>query len=330
MSAAAATIDPEKVLGELSDLWVKLASDEAQSAEGGVLRACSMTLVACVDETDDPNDVGETIAMLMREHPSRAIVIRDRAAQEPYLDSRVFAQCWMPFGKGRQICCEQVEITSTDASLGDLPTVILPLAVADLPLMLWCRSGRVFGLPAFEKLAEMAKKVIVDSKRLSDPFARLLLHKRIADLAWTRLTRWRELVAQIFENRCYFKELPSITRVRIVHKGERPESSAFYMGAWLAGCLEKAGARADVVWERGPESELILEAGGAAHTSIRQVDESNVVVKLRGGESRAVFPPQNEYRLLREELSLTGRDVVFEAALARAAGLAEAYNKEHA
>jgi glucose-6-phosphate dehydrogenase assembly protein OpcA len=312
---------------------VDLARDETpgaeKHAEGGVLRACSMTLVTCVDETDDPNDIGETLALLMREHPSRAIVIRVRGSIEPHLESRVFAQCWMPFGKGRQICCEQVEIIATDVSLEDLPPVILPLVVADLPLMLWCRSSRAVRLPAFDKLAGLASKLIVDSANIPDPFPRLLSHPRTADLAWTRLTRWRELLAQIFENRCYLKELPSITRVRIVHEGLTPATSSFYMGAWIAGCLEKAGANPELIWEHGPQSSVILEANGAVHTSIIQSDEANIVVRVGKNENHAVFTPHSEYTLLREELSIPGRDMIFEATLARAAGLADLYRKEH-
>src|ERR1700676_3849503 len=111
MSTAATTINPEQILNELSKLWVDLAK-EKDSADG-VLRACSMTLIAALSEKDDPGEIGETLAMLMREHPSRAIVVRVRDSEEHFLASRVFAQCWMPFGLRRQICCEQVEITAS-------------------------------------------------------------------------------------------------------------------------------------------------------------------------------------------------------------------------
>ena len=56
----------------------------------------------------------------MPEHPARAIVIRLRGAGERALSERVYAQCWMPFGQRRQICCEQIEITASDAALADL------------------------------------------------------------------------------------------------------------------------------------------------------------------------------------------------------------------
>ncbi|MCU1261958.1 MAG: Glucose-6-P dehydrogenase subunit-like protein, partial [Bryobacterales bacterium] len=320
--AASATIDPEKIRAELSELWVTLANDPESGESGGVLRACSMTLVTGVDESDDPAQVGETLASLMREHPSRAIVIRLRETGEPFLSSRVFAQCWMPFGHRRQICCEQVEITSSDASLADVPAVVLPLTVADLPIMLWCRSARLFSLPAFSALAGIAHKIIIDSsgfpQRASalDDVQAFAGKQRVADLSWTRLTRWRELIAQIFENRCYLAELGSITSVRILFEGEEPAPSAFYMGAWLAACLKRSGASPVLAWERSDASSVILETAEGVHTSIRQADQSTVDVRVRNHESRTVFPPFDDYSLLREELSIPGRDPVYEAVLA--------------
>ena len=312
-----ATIDPEKIREELSELWVKLAKDDGHGVEGGVLRACSMTLIACVEERDDPSQTQETLAMLMREHPSRAIVIRVRESSEEFLESRVFAQCWMPFGHGRQICCEEVEITASDASLRDLPGVLLALIVPDLPVMLWSRSARIFDLPAFPALAAIAQKVIIDSAGNPDVLKRVAGKCLIGDLAWTRVTRWRELIAQIFENRCYVEDLSAITRARLIYRSEVPSTADRYMGAWVAMGLEKAGAKPALAFERGEARAVILEIAGVIHTSVRRVDESSVEVIVRGRKSHVAFPRYNDYSLLREELSITGRDPVFESVLAR-------------
>ena len=83
------------------------------------------------------------IASLMHEHPSRAIVLRIRPGSE--LDARVFAQCWMPFGKRQQICCEQVEITSPEAALGDAASLITGIVVPDLPVVLYLRTPALIG-----------------------------------------------------------------------------------------------------------------------------------------------------------------------------------------
>ena len=138
----AATVAPDHILKELAELWVSLGKQENGEAGAGVLRACSMTLVVLTEEGDDLSALGETIAALMPEHPARAIIVRLHGGTEPALSERVYSQCWMPFGQRRQICCEQIELTASDASIDDLPSVVLPLAVPDLPLILWCRSAR--------------------------------------------------------------------------------------------------------------------------------------------------------------------------------------------
>ena len=63
----------------------------------------------------------------MREHPSRLVVLRVKPGEEASLSERVFAQCWIPFGGRQQICCEQIEITTTEAGLKDVPAVVRAL-----------------------------------------------------------------------------------------------------------------------------------------------------------------------------------------------------------
>ncbi|MDQ6665267.1 MAG: glucose-6-phosphate dehydrogenase assembly protein OpcA [Acidobacteriota bacterium] len=320
----APTIQPDTILHELSDLWVSLAKQPAEGEAAGVLRACAMTLITVVDETEDPAAVSETLAELMHEHPSRAIVIRLRDTSEPVLSARVLAQCWMPFGTGRQICCEQIEITASDASLPDLAAVVLPLTVPDLPVMLWCRSARLFRLPGFFGIAEIAQKVIVDSADFPDSvpamrdIAEFLKGGRlIADLAWTRLTRWRELVAQIFENRSYLAGLARVRRLRVARERSR---GAYYLTAWLLDGLEKAGCSPTLAWDRTGSTTISFESddSGGCNVALQTEEGSNVEVRVNGLVTHAVFAPPSDYTLLREELSIPGRDVVFEAALERA------------
>ena len=158
----------------------------------------------------------------MPEHPARTILIRLRGEGERALSERVYQQCWKPFGQRQQICCEQIEITASDAALADLPSVILPLAVPDLPVILWCRSARLVERPEFGAIARMATKVVVDSAaagnsaealgRLADGVRRGGI---LADLAWTRLTRWRETLARVFENRDTLARLSEIESVQV-------------------------------------------------------------------------------------------------------------------
>jgi hypothetical protein len=111
-------VAPEQILKELADLW---DSGKQGQAEGGagVLRACSMTLLVLAEASDDAHGLGETIAALMPEHPARAIVVRLSGAGDPFAGrARVFAML-DAVRQRRQICCEQVEITVSDAALAD-------------------------------------------------------------------------------------------------------------------------------------------------------------------------------------------------------------------
>jgi glucose-6-phosphate dehydrogenase assembly protein OpcA len=334
-----ATIHPETVLRELSDLWVSLGRETDPGQSSGVLRACTMTLMAVAEEAEDPSDVWSVMAMLMPEHPSRAIVIRFRQSVDREVSARVFSQCWMPFGHRRQICCEQIEISASDASLCDLPAVIVPLAVSDLPVILWCRGARLFELPDFALVAQIAHKLVLDSAAFADPAGIL---KRLAgrsqtdqilgDLAWTRLTRWRELVSQIFENRSYCARLPGVSQVKVEFGGERPPTSAYYMAAWLVDGLERAGAKPQVSWQPEPGAspgltrvELAGANGDGLRVSIAMTadrERQTAQVHVDSLSNLAVFPLDNDYLLLREELSIPGRDPIYDRSLARAALLA--------
>jgi glucose-6-phosphate dehydrogenase assembly protein OpcA len=328
------TIQPDRILRELSELWVNFGKQDGDQSTG-VLRACAMTLVVVADAKENAADVGETLAALMRDHPSRAIVVRVLDDANPELEARVLAQCWMPLGQRRQICCEQIEISSSNISLVDVPAVVLPLIVADLPVILWSRIPGLFATPALDALSRLATKTIIDSAAFPDAGSALRQLARVAssglvlgDLAWTRLTRWRELIAQIFENPHYSSHLPAIASVTIHHPGESAPATVRYIAAWLLLCLERAGSRPAVRWEKEACTglgciEFTTADPSLLSASVRKLEGSTAEVRVNSLVSRSVFPEASDYDLLREELSISGRDAIFEATLALAAASVE-------
>ena len=312
------TVAPEQVLKELAGLWVSLGKQEAEGT--GVLRACSMTLVVAAEETEDPQAIWETLAALMPEHPSRAILLRVSPEPERAMAARVFSQCWMPFGQRRQICCEQIEIAVSTAGLPHLPPVLLPLAVPDLPLIFWCRSPALLA----PELGAMASKTVVDSARGFD-LGTLREWTRagrvVADLEWTRLTRWRELIARIFENRDYLARLPAITGVRVAFHGEQPRPAARYMGAWLMECARAAGAQPRLAFEPGAREGGLLRVelqGPGLEVAAERTEAGCAEARVGELISRISLPRPAEHALMAEELAIPGRDPVFEAVLAAA------------
>lgn len=328
-------VRPEEVLKELAQLWIDLGREEQTEerhgeASTGVLRACAMTLITIADEAEDPANVGETIALLMREHPSRSVVIRMRPAGE-CLESRVFAQCWMPFGQRRQICCEQIEITAGSANLNDIPPVVLPLAVPDLPVILWIRSPRLVESPAFPKIAGMSNKVILDAAAFhGSKQALLLLHSKIrtdrlfADLAWSRITRWRETISQIFANRDILDALPRIEEAFVRHQNAEPRPEAIYLAAWLQNGLRRAGSKTRVILKQadgGPVISGVRLAGPGCRIEIECDNSGAVEIRANEISNRTIFPEATDYLALREELSISTRDPAFDAAVATAVTL---------
>ena len=317
----AAAISPDKILKELDALWVGLGRE---SDEAGVLRACAMTLIA-ITEDSVPGDVGETLAHLMREHPSRAIVLRLAGGGEQ-LSERVFAQCWMPFGRLQQICCEQIEITSSLGALKEVPPVVRALTAPDLPVVVWTRLPGLLTKPEFQPLFELASKVVVDSQRVpaaAEALAELAAAARsqiLGDLAWTRLTRWREMVAQVFDDPAYFSQIGGIDEAEIEYDGAFRPMSVFYMMGWLRSVLnreirfslKKAGE-----CERARLHAIALR-GGTLNLRVNVEPTREAELLICGREAHPVLPSLEEHDLLREELSIIGRDAVYEAALPHA------------
>ena len=324
-------VSPDKILKDLSKLWVDLGHEEQDhNAPGepssGVLRACAMTLITISDETEDPASLGETIAMLIKDHPSRSVLVRIREKGDQPLESRVFAQCWMPMGQRRQICCEQIEITACATRLDDVPGLVLPLTVPDLPVILWSRSTRLFQTEAFPAIAAIADKLIMDSSTAADAKSALgLVSKQVgegrlvADLAWARITRWRETVSQIFGNEECLSALASYTDARVEYGTDKPRTEALYLAAWLQNGLAQVGNKAKVqlVHKDGPPiAGVALNGQGQACGLAIESDKNGAIeVHTKRLEDRTVFPEATDYLALQEELSITGHDPQFEAAL---------------
>ncbi len=302
-------VRPEELLKRLEELWATLGGQQ-NGESTGVLRACAMTLVVAGESSTDDAEVGETLAALMRDHPSRAIVLRLIEGGEPSIEARVLAQCWMPFGRRQQICCEQIEITLTAPSLPDLPPVIRGLTAPDLPLMLWCRSPRLPGDPAFRPLCALADKVILDSEQAADPLA--LLRdlradasgvRRFADLAWTRLTSWRQQVAELFENPAHLERLAEFRRALIGYAGARVPMEARYLESWLRRGLPGLECR----FERTGEAPTEARRSALVAATLFLADQPHAMTA-----AGTTTETPGDYELLREELGIPGADPVYE------------------
>ena len=325
-----ATIEPDKILRELNEVWAALSQQDGSSAGAGVLRACAMTLIVVTHDPPDDASLTETLALLMRVHPSRAIVIRVLEGDVRELSARVNAQCWRPFGSRQQICCEIIEIEAARPALPDLPAVLRGLTAPDLPVILWLRQSDLLELPAFE----IGDKIIVNAAGCRDP-RQVLNHlhslrqgpRLVADLSWARLTRWRETIAHIFANPARQEKIGAVDRITVSYLGESVPVRAIYMVGWLQTIL---GEKLSYVFRRvsppSPECGKLevqgvsLEGSGIG-ISMMLRDAESAELRLDKLSVREVFSLPSEYDLLHEELSVLGRDSAYEAVLDRAHAL---------
>jgi glucose-6-phosphate dehydrogenase assembly protein OpcA len=319
LKPAAPVIDPEKILRDLRDLWAQLAKD--QGGAGGVLRACSMTLIVVAEHDDvaDAELARKTIGVLMHGHPSRAIVLTPREGGE--FGGRVFAECWMPLGGQQQICSEGIEITADSEQTDEVARLLVPLIAPDLPVVLWCRGPRAFLDRSLDPLFPLANKIIFNTRAVRHAssaieFLRRLRRdgRQVADLAWTRLTGWREAVAHLMDA-CPGGWLAAAGgEVRIEYGGGRPGTRSLYFARWIERALP--GVNVALIPAAGvPGVHSVVFAGCGAETSVRLGEGSSLEVRSVARSYSAILPPDSEECLMREELSILGRDPVFDRVL---------------
>ncbi len=342
-------IDPETIRKRLEEVWTQLG-EQAGQAGHELMRACALTLIAVHDEEADPEGVARTLAELMKEHPSRTIAVRLAAGDSPTLEAEVEARCWLGFGGRQQICSELIAVSATESTLRDVPGAILPLVVADLPVVLWCSSRRAWGAGCFHTLAAPADRILVDTFGSPDPGQALAAvagearrsRVPVMDLAWTRLTRWRALLAQVFEKELYRRRLPSFSDLLLQFEAppEAPvPTTALLMAGWVTSRLNNGRCR--LGFERRP-----VDAGPARLTALRlraegdpalQVDVSRaspalgqVRIEVAGRDAvlnRCSLPPSTDVSLLAEELRIRGPDPVFHQSLERALDIVRTHER---
>ena len=319
----AATLQADKLLRELANVWEELGKQGVEDKSGGVLRACAMNLLVCVQ---GDVEVGETIAGLVHEFPSRVIVLRVRNTATPTLEGRALAQCWMPFGRRQQICSEQIELAASPDTLADTPSVIRGLWASELPVVIWFRHAGLLRYDALRSLLPMAHKIIVDSRDSEDPEWTIKqlqeLHQAghgVGDLAWSRITRWRESVAQMFDHPACGVKASAIESIKVIHTNLSTPTTSRYLAEWVASSL---GRDVTITYESLRQTRpweihsLELRGEGFVATIVRK-DANQVEIRWDSFTSALMFPKLTPSTLLLEEFEVLNRDPIFERVLAR-------------
>ncbi|MGH3473168.1 MAG: glucose-6-phosphate dehydrogenase assembly protein OpcA [Nocardioidaceae bacterium] len=268
-----------------------------------------MTFVIVTDESDhyDSLRVARTVS---REHPSRilAVILRSNRGQ-PALDAEVSIG-----GSGENVLLRLSGELSKHAA-----SVVLPLLLPDSPVVAWW-PRKAPDDTAADPIGLLAQRRITDSATDSRGRTAAILTQAThyspgnTDLAWTRLTPWRALLAAAMD------QYPARIRSARV-EAERSNPSADLMVAWLTDRLGVDVARA---FSRGPGlTSVQMETGGGAIELCRP-DGLLAEFSIPNAPNRPVALKRRETaELLAEELRRLDPDEIYEEAVQTLCRLAD-------
>ena len=216
---------PDTTTGEVAKRLVNLREEGGAVALGRVL-----TLV--IDAQAD--DVEEAVAVtndVSREHPMRVIVLARHAEGRdgPRMDAQIRVG-------GDAGASEVVLLQASGDMLAHSDTLVVPLLLPDAPIVAWW-PREIPVRPAEHPIGRMAQRRITDSLACADPVGTLVRLRDgytdgDTDLAWTRLTIWRGLLAAAFDLPPY----EPVTAASVTGDARHP--SLHLLGAWLALTLD--------------------------------------------------------------------------------------------
>jgi glucose-6-phosphate dehydrogenase assembly protein OpcA len=206
---------------------VKALAAERRSA-GGVASGMALSLIVVVDEKRVREaEAAATIAAAA--HPCRLLIVVRSDIDRPTnrLDAEIVVG-------GRLGPCEAVVMRMSGRLALHAESVVMPLLVPDVPVVTWWHGEPPTRI-AHDFLGVVADRRITDAAQAADPTATLRCRADDyapgdTDLAWTRITPWRTLVAGAFDT-----SRARVTGARIVAPPTDP--TAALMSGWLASRL---------------------------------------------------------------------------------------------
>jgi len=187
-----------------------------------------LTLIVVVDD-DLENEAMAAARAASKEHPARVLgVVLGDARGAPQVHAQV--------GIGQGWTGETAVIRLRGEVVKHPDSVVLPLLLPDSPVAIWWASNAPMD-PAADPLGRLAQRRITDAAGVTRGKQRAMRTLCAAyapgntDLAWTRLTPWRALLASALDQ----YELP-VTSVSVT--AERISPSADLLVTWLADRLK--------------------------------------------------------------------------------------------
>lgn len=216
---SATEVPTGSIADELTQLWSDAGAGpegrpeedgddgDADQETGTLVRACGLTVIGLAANDDDLARLSPAIGAATVVVPSRTLLVGLCDEVKGGIKAEISAFCSLS-GKGtKQVCQEQVVLRATRDRALDLPSLITPLLITDLPAVLVVPDPRLLFSSIMEQLLPAIDLLVVDTRDAEDlkaVTARLTEIRTdsklaIRDLAYERLLAWREAIADSYD-----------------------------------------------------------------------------------------------------------------------------------
>jgi len=300
---------PGTTTAAVNKYLVKLRHDIGAMTLGRVL-----TMVIVVNESESEEAI-EGANDASRQHPCRIIAL---ISGEKNGASRLDAQIRVGGDAGASEVVV-LRLYGALASHGD--SVLVPLLLPDSPVVAWWPKDAPLNV-AESAVGQMAQRRITDAAEASDPQAEM---KRRADnyqpgdtdLAWTRITLWRGLLAAALDQPPY----EPVLEANVAGASDSP--SADLMAGWLAQALQCPVSRTRTPPGTGVTSVRLTRPSG--DTDLLRPDGAVATLSPPGQPVRRISLARRELaECLADELHRLDPDEVYARTLTQGLAMMEA------
>lgn len=276
---------------------------KARVAAGSPAMDMVLTLLVVTDD-DAVGEALKTATTLSREHPSRVIgVILGDGRGAPKLNAKVRV--------GENSSGESILLRISGELTKHAESVVLPLLLPDSPVVVWW-PGDAPKDPSQDAIGQFAQRRLTDSEASGSPVRALRAVARKyapgdTDLAWTRLTPWRALLAAALD-----QSTGKVTGGEVTAGTGNP--AAALLVAWLESRLKVSIKTHRSVGEQIAKVVLNTADGDVL---IERIDEKSCHFSVPGS-SPCVVPlgARTLAELLAEDLRRLDSDEVYKATIA--------------
>ncbi len=250
---------------------------------GSIALGRVLTLVIAPDTEDLVEASIDAATSASREHPCRIIVVvpADRLAAESRLDSQI--RIGSDAGAGEVVVLRMSGPLSAHAS-----SVVLPFLLPDTPVVAWW-PGVAPAKPADDPLGQLAVRRITDATAAEDPLD--AIKSRLegyaagdTDLAWSRITYWRALLASAIDQPPYEPVTSAVV------SGLKDEPALDILAGWLAsridGPIQRVVGDLKVELKRPSETVVLSRPQDGVTATLTRTSRPESRVPLQRRETR--------------------------------------------